>query len=271
MHKKLIFYILFLVFPFVSLSQKKVEIKATGQYEARDLTLEEVKSRAIEDAKKNAMVKAGIAENVTVTDFLYTFEDNDKFQDIFQSFVSTETGAEIVIEKVTEINRDINEFGNILIEVEVDAVIYKHKNKPDRSFVIKVDGIREFYYENDPLNFSFLPTQQGFLRIFNVTDKLAFVLYPYEDTENSMLNDEKGVVFEKNIKVNFPVNNNMDGYYFGIDDPVKDKEYNLLIFVYTKNEIPFLDEPNVANIMRWIYEIPMDERAVEQFGVVVRK
>jgi len=269
---KNIFTIVILLFIVLNISaQKKIPVTATGSYEARDLTLEEVKKKAVEEAKRNAMIKAGISENVSVSDFLYTFEDNEQFKEIFQSFVSTETGAEIMVEKVTETNRDINEFGNILIEVEIEAVIFKHKKEQDISFVFKVDGIREFYYENDPLNFNFLPAGEGYLKIFNITDKMAFMLYPYYDEENEMLNDDIGKLFAKNKKILFPLNENMDGYYFGIDDPKRSKEYNLLIFVFTKNDIPFMDEPNVQNIMRWIYEIPMDERAVEQFGIIVNK
>jgi hypothetical protein len=252
-------------------AQKKIPVSATGQYEARDLTLEEVKNKAIEEAKRNAMVKAGIAENVSVTDFLYTFEDNEKFKEIFQSFVSTETGAEIIVEEVRETKRDINEFGNIFIEVEIDAIIFKHKNEADRTFVFKVEGIRDFYYENDPLNFSFKPSANGYLKIFNVTDKTAFVLYPYMDANNSMLNDDKSKRFMADIKVDFPLNKNMDGYYFGIDSPGNNKEYNLLIFVYTKSNIPFMETANVNSIMKWIYEIPLNERAVEQYGIVVRR
>lgn len=271
MQTKHIFIITFLFFALFVSAQKKIEVTALGQYEARDLTLEEVKNKAIDEAKKNAMVKVGVSSTVTISDFLYTFEDDEKFQDIFQSFVYTETGAEIIVENVTETRRDINEFGNILIEVEIEAIIYKHKEEPDRSFLFRVDGIREFYMESDPLNFSFFPGQEGYLKIFNVTDATAFLLYPYEDVENDMLNDEKSRLFSKNQKVIFPVNNNMDGYYFGIDDPIKNKEYNLLIFVYTKSDIPFLELPNVQNIMTWIYKIPLDERAVEQFGIIVRK
>ncbi|MCD4730399.1 MAG: hypothetical protein K8R74_07355, partial [Bacteroidales bacterium] len=58
------------------LAQKKIPVTAQGSYEARDLTLEEVKKKAIDEAKRNAMVKAGISENVQVSDFLYTFEDD---------------------------------------------------------------------------------------------------------------------------------------------------------------------------------------------------
>jgi hypothetical protein len=252
-------------------SQKEIKVTARGSYEARDLTPEEVKTKAIDEAKKNAMVQAGISENVRVSDFLYTFEDDQKFSEIFQSFVSTETGAEIMVEEVKETNRSFNEFGNILIEVEITAVIYKHEDKKDPALVIKVEGIKEFYLENDPLDFTFTPSKDGYLKIFNVTDESAFVLYPYNDPAYSYLKDDPDRIFKKNDRVHFPVNPNMDGYYFGIDKEFKDKEYNLLIFVFTKENIPFMQEVKVNNIMKWIYQIPLEERVVEQYGVVVKK
>lgn len=251
--------------------QKKVNVTVKGSYEARDLTIESVRNKAIEDAKHNAMLKAGIAENVKVSDFLYTFEDDEEFRDIFQSFVSTETGADIIVEKVRELNRDINEFGNILIEVEIDAIVIKHKEKKDPAFDFKVEGIRETYYENDPLEFNFQPTRNGYLKIFNVSDETAFILYPYDDPKNPVLNDDTETQFKKNGIYKFPVNKNLDGYYFEIADENAAKEYNLLIFVFTKEDYTFLEDVKVANIMKWIYEIPLDQRAVQQYGIVLNK
>ncbi|MEZ5195873.1 MAG: hypothetical protein R2764_05610 [Bacteroidales bacterium] len=267
----LLYLFLLIILSTTSLAQKKIPVTAAGKYEARDLTLEEVRNKAIDEAKKNAMVKAGISENVQVSDFLYTFEDDEKFQDIFQSFVSTETGADIIVEEVIEKKRDINEFGNILIEVEIKAVVYKHKSEKDPTFKFRVDGIKEFYMNGDPVEFEFLPAQDGYLKIFNVTNESASVLYPYADKNNSILNDKKGELFKKNLMVRFPVNPNMDYYYFDISDDRADKEFNLLIFVYTKKDIPFLEDENVNSIMRWIYELPLDEREVAQYGIIVRK
>ena len=146
--EKYILFVFALIISFSASGQKQIKVTAKGSYEARDLTIVEVKAKAVEDAKKNAMVKAGISENVKVSDFLYTFEDDDQFKDIFQSFISTETGADIIVEGTRELNRDINEFGNILVEVEIDAVIIKHKKQSDPAFKFIVEGIREYYYEN---------------------------------------------------------------------------------------------------------------------------
>lgn len=263
--------IIFGLLPQNLFSQKEISVTARGSYEARDLTIEEVRNKAIDEAKKNAMVQAGIAENVQVSDFLYTFEDDEKFKEIFQSFVSTETGADIMVEEVKEINRDINEFGNILIEVEISAIVYKHEEKKDPALIIKVDGIKELYLEDDPLVFSFTASKDGYLKIFNVTDETAFILYPYNNPAYSYLKDDPERIFKKSEKVHFPINQNMDGYYFGIDNEDKDKEYNLLIFVFTKENIPFMQDVKVNNIMKWIYQIPLEDRVVEQYGIVVKR
>ena len=127
-----------------------------------------------------------------------------------------------------------------------------------------------YFTLNFKLTFSFKPTSERYLKIFNVTDHDAFILYPYADPDNSYLNDETEKLFMKNEKVNFPVNKNMD-YYFEISDKTKDKEYNLLIFVFTKKNIPFYDEVNVGSIMEWMYEIPIDSRYVEQYGIALRR
>lgn len=254
-----------------SYGQKKIQVTAKGSYEARDLTLEEVRKKAIDEAKRNALLKAGISENVKVSDFLYTFEDDEKFKDIFQSFISTETGADIIVESVRELLRDINEFGNIMIQVEIDAVVIKHKEKKDPAFNFKVDGIRETYYENDPLDFSFLPTRNGYLKIFNIAETSATILYPYTDPDNSYLTDDPERIFKKNEPVNFPVNKNIDAYYFEINDKKTSKEYNLLIYVYTKEDYPFIQEVNLPSIMNWIFEIPLNQRAVQQWGIVLKR
>ncbi len=254
-----------------SRAQKKIKVTAKGSYEALDLTIDEVKQKAVEEAKHNAMVKAGIPQNVKVSDFLYTFEDNEQFRDVFQSFVSTETGADIIVEDVRELKRDINEFGNIFVEVEIDAVVIKHKKTKDPAFDFKVSGIRDVYYENDPLEFTFTPSRDGYLKIFNVSGSNAFVLYPYDDPEAPLLRDDSERLFLKNQTVAFPVNDRMEGYYFSIDDKNSRQENNLLIFVFTREDYPFLEEVTIENIMRWIFDIPPDRRAVQQWGIVLKK
>lgn len=253
-------------------AQQKIRIVSSGTYVSRDLTPEQTLEKALDDAKKNALIKAGIPENISVSDFLYTFEDNEKFREIFQAFTSTETGGEIIVDSILSEERSFNEFGNMQIDVKIAATIFKHKEKKDPSFRINVNGIDQFYSSGSNLNFTFTPYSNGYLKIFNVTCDTSSILYPYADQKYSYLNDQADRKFESYKESIFPLNPAFgDGYLAEIDNPTKQEEFNLLIFVYTRKNIPSPSHTGIKDIMEWIYSIPPDERIVEQHGFIIRR
>lgn len=254
-------------------AQKKVNVKAKGMYISRDLTPEETKRKAIEEAKREALNLAGVSESIQVNDFLYQFEDNEKFQEIFQGFTSTETGGEVMVNQILTENKSFDEDGNMIVEVEIDATVFKHEEKQDPSFRFKVKGINEFYNAGDFMRFEFIPMRDGYLKIFNVTEDNASLLYPYADPVNPILNETPDQLFLKGTTYDFPISALFDerGYELEVTQPGKDKEFNLLIFVFTKRDYPFMEKPSVNVIMSWIYTIPPDERLVEQHGFIIRK
>ena len=253
-------------------AQKKVTVTAKGSYVSRDLTPEQTRAKAIQEAKKNALLKAGISENIMVTDFLYTFEDNEKFQEIFQAFTSTETGGEIIVDKILSENRSFDEHNNMIVDIEIQATVFKHKKKNDPALQLKVDGIDQYYNDQEYLKFSVTPSLDGFLKIFNITDDTSHCLYPYKDPVNKNWNDDPGFRLNKYETLEFPFNPVFDqGYYLGIDNPRKEVEFNLLIFVFSVKNIPFMEDETVKDIMKWIYTIPPDERVVVQYGFIIKK
>ena len=253
--------------------QKKVQVRAAGSYVSMDLTPEQTKLKAMDEAKRDALIKAGVAESITVSDFLYTFEDNEKFQEIFQAFTSTETGGEVIVDSIITESRSFNEFGNMVIKVEIKATVFIHKGEDDPSLNLKVDGIEEYYKNNDNLKFTVTPSCDGYLKIFNITDEASSILFPYKDEEHPYLNDKPDFQLTALRKTVFPVHQAYsDGYTLEINNPGKDKEFNLLIFVFTKENIPFMENPgNVKDIMGWIYSIPMEKRKVVQAGFVIKR
>jgi len=252
--------------------QKTKQVTAVGSYASSgDLTMEEITKKAIEDAKKNALVNAGIAENISVSDFLFTFEDNEEFQEIFQAFTSTETGGEIIVDSVLDVSKKFNEFDNIEVTVRISATVYKHKKSKDPELKIKVEGIDNYYNQGDMMRFHVTPSVDGYLKIFNITKKAASILYPYSNIDAPYLNDDRDKLFTSYEKVNFPINQIIgDGYTLEIDDPKTEKEFNLLIFVFTKKDIPYMDGDSVKEIMNWIYSITPDQRTVEQIGFIIQ-
>jgi len=256
-----------------SFSQKKEKVIAKGEFISRDLTIEQTKAKAIDDAKRNALILAGVSEAIQVSDFLYQFEDNEKFQEIFQGFTSTETGGEVLVEEVLSESVEIDGDGNMIANVEIVATVYKHKSKRDPAFNFEVEDIVEFYDNKEFMKFTFIPLREGYLKIFNVNEHDASVLYPYSDPEDHILNEATDMLFEKGKEYIFPISNLFDenGYYLELAYPEEESEFNLLIFVFTKYDKSFREEATVKSIMNWIYDIPMEDRVVQQYGFVIRE
>ncbi|NTV84662.1 MAG: DUF4384 domain-containing protein [Bacteroidales bacterium] len=270
---KLTFLLLLVITQLCIFGQKQVHVRAAGSYVSLDLTPEQTRLKALDEAKRDALVKAGVAESISVSDFLYTFEDNEKFQEIFQAFTSTETGGEFMVYSIISESRSFNEFGNMVIKVEIEATVFIHKGEEDPSLGIKVDGIDEYYRNGGNLVFYVTPSCDGYLKIFNITDEVSSILYPYHDDERPYLNDKPDLQLKALQKTAFPVHQAFrDGYTFEIDNPAKEKEFNLLIFVFTRENIPFIENAeNVKDIMGWIYSIPMEKRKVVQAGFVIKR
>ncbi len=257
---------------FTAGAQEKKTVRAKGVYASSDFTPEQTKAKAIEEAKRAALLKAGISETVSVTDFNYQFEDNEKFREIFQSISSIETGGEIIVDTILSEKKSFNEFGNMQVEVEIQATVFRYTEKADPTFLFKVEGIDKVYKTEDYLQFLFTPTQNGYLRIFNVTDEETYLLYPYKDLVDKRLNDNTDRLFNGNQTIKMPVHPAFsDGYYLEIDKPGKEQEFNILIFIFTRKNIPFIEEVNFTNMMRWIYSIPPDERVMQQVGFIIKK
>ena len=268
--------LLFLILAFVGslhvMGQKKKTVRATGTAISHDLTPEQTRAKAIEDAKRNALNKAGVSETISFTDFSYKFEDNEKFGEIFQAISMIETGGEIVVDEVLSETKDFNEFGNMVVEVEIEATVYRHRKSADPTFLLRVDGIDEVYQNEDLLQFTVAPTQDAFLKIFNITEESTSVLYPYSSKENPQYNDKTGRLFKANEAVQLPLHPAYsDGYYLEVDTPGKDREFNILLFVFTKQDIPFIEDPTFNNVMKWIYSISPDERVMAQEGFVIKR
>nr|NQU88939.1 hypothetical protein [Bacteroidota bacterium] len=254
------------------IGQEKITVRAKGSFISRDLTPEQTKARAIEEAKREALLKAGISETIAFTDFSYQFEDNEKFQEIFQVISSIETGGEIIVDTILHEDRRFNEFGNMEVEVEIEATVYKHVAKADPGFRFKIKGVDEVYKNNDYLLFNFTPAKEGYLKIFNITDEETSLLYPFSHPTETYLNEDPEYRFKKRKEVQFPMHPAFDhGYALEIIKPDKEQEFNILLFVYTKDYIPFLDEVSFKNIMKWIYSIPPDQRVTEQVGFIIKK
>jgi hypothetical protein len=238
----------------MSLAQNKdIKIKgAKGEWSISNITPEQAYEKALIEAKFEALRQAGIDESINAINSLYsTSEGND-----YTGISNIELGGEVidftVVDKKIEQEKG-SKSDKLIAKVTINAVVRKYDKKRDSSFQIKIENLENSYKDGGSLTFSFTPHKAGYLKIFVFEDdKSGSVLYPNEY--------EKNILFEGGKKVKFPISREMD-YSLAKIDNTKEVENNLLIFVYTKNDVPFYEKDiNYHSVLNWIAKISPDER-----------
>lgn len=278
---KIILFIAFCIICLNTYGQDKVIVIATGRSISRDLTPEQAKEKAINDARLNACRQAGVSEYISVIQILTTSQKTSiqkvkYYNQEFDKIVTSETKAEIIMDSVIYEASNFDENRNMEILVKVQFTIFKHNHEIDRNFIFKLEGLNDYYNTSDEIVFNFTPSQNGFLKIFNIpeNENETVILYPYNDKERAYLNDDPNKLFISNQTITFPTNPNVrdysgGGYTLSISKTENNTECDHMIFVYTKENIPYTGDLNLRNILRWIYNIPIDQRFIQHKAITI--
>lgn len=230
-----------------------------------DISPNKAKLLALSDAKVNALKKAGIDENISSYQLLFTSQQKNDFSQFFSSDIQSEIQGNVQEFQIVKDTTILTSSNQTQRELTINAVVVKYETKPDVKFDSHIEGLKAVYNNNAHLVFTVKTTQTCYLTIFNITDVDASVLYP-----NSY---EKQVLLKENILCSFPTNPSID---YTLHTDMKETEVNRLIFVFTKTQIPFIkmDESQVTqneNIFTWIYSIMPDQRKVEYHTLAIQK
>jgi hypothetical protein len=234
---------------------------AVGRWPIVNITPEQARSRAIEEAKKEALRIAGIEETVKATDMLSTIDANDRHIQMFSSFSSIELYGAVTDYTIVRNKQEKNSVdGNFYAEVTIDAKVKRYHTMADPEFNIEVIGLRNNgYRQGEPIAFSVRPQKDGYLKIFL-----------FEESENAIQvfpnNYEPNRKFEAGKRIDFPVT--------GIDYTVqkntnKPIEHNWLLFVYTKHDIPFYEIDTYPHILNWVNRMEPNERKVVVKNILI--
>jgi hypothetical protein len=256
--------VLFL-FSFNLSAQKLVKVSGIKgfSYISGDVSVNQAKYSAINEAKINALKAAGIGENIKSYQLLFSSQEKNEYAQFFSSDIQSEIQGAVAsydIINQTTIQKNQNE---LYYEVTIDATVIKYDTKPDITFDANIEGIKGVYNNLDKLTFSVKTTQNCYLTIFNINDNEATLMYP-----NSL---EKQKVLISNEINKFPPQADYE-----LETNLKDKEFNRLIFVFTKTAVPFIKinkEQVTTNeaIFNWIYSIMPDQRKVEYRSLIIQK
>jgi len=269
MRKIILIIILFIFTFFNSFSQEIIPIISTGKYEFKDISPVEAKELAIKVAKVNALKKAGISEYIVDITVMLNSEVNYNYIDIFNSITSTEVQGEILVDEIIKdtIYRSPN--NNLISEVEIKARIFKYDKEKDFSFAFKVESLESIYKSGEIVEFSFIPTNNGYLNVFYINKEETVIMFPNRNLDYPILNDIPDKIFRKNEIVNFPINKAIK-YTLSVPEN-QNSEESYFLFVFTKEYSPFTKELRLPNILEWIYKIPQDKRSIQYFPITIIK
>lgn len=248
------------------LAQKTVHLKGIkGQaFISGDISPNQAKLLAINDAKINALKAAGIGENISSYQLLFNSQEKNEYSQFFTSDIQSEIQGAVesfdIINQTTIRKSDIE----LYLEVTIDASVIKYDTKSDTNFDVFVDGIKGVYNNNDKLTFGVKTSKPCYLTIFNISDTEATLMFPNNFEKNNLFNPLK--------TYQFPIAQ-VD---YILETEMKDKEVNRLIFVFTKTSVPFIkmndDQLTTSDaIFSWIYNIMPDQRKVEYRSIIIHK
>ena len=262
---------IFCLFSFTLFAQKQVSVQASGTSVSRDLTPKQALEEALAQAKKNALIKAGVAENLLVSNLMFEYGNEQNVKSYFHGISNSEVSANILVDSIHDDKRWFDSYGYMNVQVEIDATVFTYGKPKDPAFFFDIEGLKEVYLDREHIRFDFMPSADGYLTIFAFNEDESYVLYPFENQEYDYLSDESERLFEKEEPVSFPIHPAYrNGYSIEMNDPVED-EASILLFVFTKKHIPWIDEQvSLESVRSWIYKIPMDQREILYRNVLLK-
>jgi hypothetical protein len=220
--------------------------------------------QALNEAKINALNAAGIAEDMSTYQLLFTSQQKNDFTHFFSSSIQSEMRGAVQNYEIISERTYCKTENEIVCEVKINATVVKYDTKPDNTFDANIEGIKAVYSNNENLTFNITTTQNCYLTIFNITDKEAIVMYPNKYEKQQALTAMQRYTFpQANIN-----------YTLSTDD--QKQETNRLIFVFTKTPISFIkmnpdQTTTLEQIFNWIYTITPDQRKVEYVTLAISK
>lgn len=232
-------------------AQNTVRVKEVqGRWQVSDnITLKEAEERAYMEAKKEALRRAGVMENVWSVFGQISQESGTEFQEAYSQMNVLAIGGMVNItkEKVEDF-WDVNT-NSLYKVVTIDAVVQKEE-KVDKAYVLEVKGISTLYKEGDVFTCTLkVHGTDSYLKFFWFDSNGGALLYPNSYEENSLLKTDK--------EYKIPFSNAVD---YRMEKDGKESEKTNMMMVATKENIPFTGDVTYQSVLKWVYSIPNDKR-----------
>ena len=232
-------YILINIFCFSIINvfaQKTVE--AYGEFPLSDnISFNQATEEALIEAKKEALRKAGISEQIYSTQILTSSSKNDKLDENFIEDVFLNIGGTIksweYVQKPYKKHKDGMDF----VSITIKAKIKKYNSKPDPMLNARIEGILPSYKSNvsgkseNNIHINITPSIDCYLKIFYVSESQTAMMYPIE-----AINKENEIEIFKDKKL---IQNESRKIDYISPFTEKENENGRLFFILTKQPYPY--------------------------------
>lgn len=243
-------------------AQNKRVRNVTGRCEiTRDLSLSQAEQKALEDAKLNAMRKAGVSERLWSVTGLINEDDGSEFSQVLSRMTTLEVNGLITVKEVNYSEETID--GRRYAVATIDADVKIVDTEVDLTFQMEVDGLKNVYGNGEAMSFKVcIYGHDAYLTIFWFGDNGGSLIYPSEF--------DSRMQFRKNAEYTFPLNQGIEYVMEKLDKSHKMETINF-IAVATKRDIPFLEKDiTFDSVLKWLYSIPADERAACREAIIIQ-
>lgn len=242
-------------------AQKTVKVRnVQGRWQVSDnITLKEAEERALNEAKKEALRRAGVMENVWSVFGQITQENGTEFEEAYSQMNVLAIGGMVNITKqeVEEVwDADTRSLFKV---VTIDAEVKKQEDV-DNTYALEVKGVNTLYEAGESLDCT--------LRVFGTDSYLKFfwfdstggsLIYPNDYEGNNLLEAGKEYHLPFDTRLNYELTKQQEG-----------SEKINLMWVATKEDIPFTGEVTYQNVLKWIYAIPGSQRCAHYDMVMIK-
>ncbi|MGM0552137.1 MAG: hypothetical protein ACQESW_13755, partial [Bacteroidota bacterium] len=213
-------------------------------------SLEEVRARAVSEAKVQALKQVGVAEQLMVYSDFFKSEEAGNYEEIFTSDILTSMQGAVKNIEVVKEDKYFTEEGTLVVKVQIDGTVVRYNSTSDPAFSAEVDGLKMFYDDNTPLKFRVKPTKEAWLQAFLLSESEAFVLFPNDYEPLFQMQPEQWY--------NFPTT-----YIDYLLETNEGSEMHRLVLVLSKKKISYQGGVDYKSILDWIFTLPPDIRYVE--------
>lgn len=281
----ILFILLFAVLSLPAQREKTKTVTATGTYVGNENeTMNEIKAKALQKAKKEALKEAGVPEKIRSTTILLLNNDSTEFYEISTEVDLLELEGRLGNVEVIDEKREYKD-NYTLYSVTIRAEVKVEEIKNDPDFDFETSGFKDIYHSGEKMHFTIKPTRDCNLRIFYFGEDTSdnAQIYPMKDVF-------KDLPFKADVPVQFPPEDPMFLYNtvfeysmdFSNKNMNKDKisERGIILIVALKNDKhqyrftrKNADRPlTKKEVFTWLSSIDNDQKRVAlQVVHIIRK